>query len=87
MDLIYLHMEKRMAMNDNEIRVRGIEALNKTLGATQALRFLSMLHREPTDYVKISRRLYEGQSIEEIFTRAKGHWKSQGRLSVGQNSL
>jgi hypothetical protein len=30
-----------------------------------------MFHREPTDYVEISRRLYEGQSIEEIFDRAK----------------
>jgi len=30
-----------------------------------------MFRREPTDYVEISRRIYEGQSIEEIFDRAK----------------
>jgi hypothetical protein len=70
-------MEKRTAMDDNELRLRGIEALNKTLGATRALRFLTMLHRESTDYVKISRRLYDGQSIEEIFARAEALWKSQ----------
>ena len=55
-----------VVMDDAEVRVRGIEALNKTLGPVVALRFLSLLHREPTDYVEISRRLYEGQTIDDI---------------------
>ena len=62
-------------MDDAEIKFKGIEALNKTLGTATALRFLTMLHREPTDYVEISRKLYEGQTIEEIFKRAKKHWQ------------
>jgi len=62
-------------MDDAEIKFKGIEALNKTLGPATALRFLTMLHREPTDYVEISRKLYEGQTIEEIFKRAKKHWQ------------
>ncbi len=37
-------------MDDAEIKFKGIEALNKTLGAAAALKFLTMLHREPTDY-------------------------------------
>jgi hypothetical protein len=57
-------------MDDAEIRVRGLDALYKALGPARAHKFLAMF-REPTDYVKISRRLYEGQSIEEIFDRAK----------------
>lgn len=68
-------MGKAMIMDDTEIRVCGIDALNKALGPTAALRFLTLLHREPTDYVEISRRLYEGQTIEEIFERAEKHWK------------
>jgi len=68
-------MEKARIMDDTEIRIRGIEALNRTLGPTAALRFLTLFHREPTDYVEISRRLYEGQTIEEIFERARKHWK------------
>jgi hypothetical protein len=68
-------MEKAKIMDDTEIRVSGIEALNKALGPAAALRFLTLLHREPTDYVDISRKLYEGQTIEEIFERAKKHWK------------
>lgn len=62
-------------LTDTEIRMTGIEALNRALGATAALRFLALFHREPTDYVEISRRLYQGQTLEEIFERAKQNWK------------
>ncbi len=68
-------MEKVQKMGDTEIKIGGIEALNKALGPAGALRFLALLHREPTDYVEISRRLYEGQTMKEIFGRAKKHWK------------
>jgi hypothetical protein len=64
-------MEKIQPMDDTQIRVSGIEALNKALGPAAALRFLTLLHREPTDYVEISRRLYEGQTLEQIFERAR----------------
>jgi len=57
-------------LDDNEIRVSGINALNKALGPSAAMRFLSLLHNEPTDYVEISRKIYEGQTIDEIFERA-----------------
>jgi len=62
-------------VSDTELRIIGIDALNKALGPAAALRFLSLLHREPTDYVEISRRLYEAQSIDDIFERAKENWK------------
>ncbi|HDY99880.1 MAG TPA: hypothetical protein ENH52_00225 [Nitrospirae bacterium] len=62
-------------MDDTEIKLKGIEALNKSLGITAAFRFLTLLHREPTDYVDISQRLYKGQTVDEIFKRAKKHWK------------
>ncbi len=68
-------MAKAKTMDDNDIRMKGIEALNKALGPTAALRFLSLLHRQPTDYVEISRRLYEGQTVDEILSRAKEHWR------------
>lgn len=68
-------MGNKKTWDDNEIIMQGIEALNKALGPAAALRFLSLLHRQPTDYVEISRRLYEGQTIEEIFSRAKEQWR------------
>ncbi|HHH41771.1 MAG TPA: hypothetical protein ENK56_07170 [Chloroflexi bacterium] len=67
--------KKVRVMSDTEIRTIGIEALNKALGPAAALRFLTLLHREATDYVEISRRLYEGQTIQEIFERARAYWK------------
>lgn len=66
---------KTKTMDDTEIKFKGIEALNKTLGPTAALKFLTRFHHEPTDYVEISRRLYGKQTIDEIFKRAKKHWK------------
>ena len=63
------------AKTENEIKLKGIEALNKFLGPADALKFLTYMHREPTDYVKVSRDLYKGQSIEEIFQRSQSHWK------------
>jgi GNAT superfamily N-acetyltransferase len=63
------------AMDEAELRVLGIEALNKALGPADAFRFLALFHREPTDYVEISRRLYEGQTVKDIFERAKKQWK------------
>ena len=68
-------MERTETMSDNEIRLNGIKALNKALGPAAALRFLSLLHREGTDYVAISQRLYDGQTVDEIFARAKKNWQ------------
>ena len=59
----------------NTIRLSGIDALNRVLGYAGALRFLALVHREPTDYVEISRQLYQGQTVNEIFDRARKNWK------------
>lgn len=64
-----------LTMNDTELMIKGIEALNRDLGPVLALRFLTLLHREPTDTVDVSRRLYAGQRIDEIFDRAKQQWR------------
>ena len=62
--------------DDTDLRIRGIKALNDALGPSAAPKFLGGLNREPTDYVAISRRLYKGQSVDDIFDRAKGRWKT-----------
>jgi hypothetical protein len=62
-------------LSDVELKVTGIEALNKALGAVDAYRFMMLLHNEKTDYIEISRRIYEGHSIDDIFERASGEWK------------
>jgi len=77
-------MEKARPIDDTQIRITGIEALNKALGPAAALRFLTLLRREPTDYVEISRRLYRRQTVDEIFHRAKRQWKGQRRPRNGR---
>ena len=61
-------------VNDGEIRIAGIEALNKAMGPSKAFRFLALINREPTDYKQVSRRLYQGQTVEEIYERAHTNW-------------
>lgn len=77
-------MMKTKTMDDAEIKLKGIEALNKTLGPSAALRFLALRHRESTDHVQISRRLFKGQTIDQIFKRAKEHWKEQRYACAGR---
>jgi hypothetical protein len=45
--------ERAKAIDESELRVIGIDALN----------------------VDVSKKLYENQSVEEIFKRAKEHWR------------
>jgi hypothetical protein len=67
-------MAKKQQMNDSDLKIAGIEALNKALGASSAYKFLTLLNREPTDYIRISKKLYENQSIDEIVERSKKNW-------------
>ncbi|KAM3098994.1 hypothetical protein ACKFKG_04170 [Phormidesmis sp. 146-35] len=39
------------------------------------LRFLALINHNSTDYVEISRQIYEEQQLDEIFSRAKENWK------------
>ncbi len=70
-------MENIDVMDDVEIKIKGMEALNQTLGPSAALRFLTLLHRESTNYVEISRCLYEGQTVDEIFERRRNTGKDR----------
>lgn len=56
---------------DADIATRGIEALSRSLGPARTYRFLTLLRPRPANYVKISRRIYAKQSIDEIFERSR----------------
>ncbi len=68
-------MKSKKMIDDQEILLKGIEALNQSLGITGALRFLSLLQKNSTDYVEISQQLYQGQTIDDIFERANENWQ------------
>jgi hypothetical protein len=70
-------MRNAKLMDETELRVKALDALNKALGPGEALRFLGMLRRDATDYVKVSRLLYKGQTVDQIFARARKQWRKQ----------
>lgn len=53
-------------ITDTEVRVKGVQALTNSLGSVGAGRFIALIRREPFDYTKWQRTLWEDQSIEEI---------------------
>jgi hypothetical protein len=59
------------ALADETLRGRGIELLEEHLGPVQALRFLSLLSREPFDYQKWRDEEFGGMSLEEILEAAR----------------
>jgi hypothetical protein len=50
-------MKELNLLRDTDVKIKGIEALNNALGIAGALKFLMLLHREPTNYVEISRQV------------------------------
>ncbi len=57
-------------ITDTEVRVKGVQALTKSLGSIGAERFIALIQREPFDYTKWQRTLWEDQSIKEISSAA-----------------
>jgi hypothetical protein len=62
-------------LNDAQLRVKALATLKQELGMAATLRFLALINQNSTDYVEISRQIYEGQQLDEIFSRAKQNWK------------
>lgn len=64
-------MKRKQPKNDLEIFDEGVKALHKALGPVEAHAFMGILMQRKTDYVKISRKLFKNQSVDDIFKRAK----------------
>jgi len=70
-------MNSVLARHDENLTLKGIKALHRALGTVDAHRFLTLARPSPTDYVKISRKLYAGQTVEEIFARSKARLRKR----------
>jgi hypothetical protein len=57
-------------ITDSEIKLKGCKALVASLGKVDAERFISLIQREPFDYTKWQRDLWDDQSVEEISRNA-----------------
>jgi len=52
----------------------GMKILIEKLGNVDAEKFISLIIREPFDYTKWQKDLFEGMSIEEISDEAMKHY-------------
>ena len=66
-------------MSDTMIMEKGMRSLVETLGEVDAERFITRLIREPFDYTKWQRNLFEGMSIEEISNEAVKYCEANPR--------
>ena len=57
-------------ITDTEVKIKGVQALTESLGKVGAERFIALIQREPFDYTKWQRTLWEGLSVEEISRNA-----------------
>jgi hypothetical protein len=53
-------------MTDTELKIKGFNTLVDTLGEVDAERFITLILREPFDYTKWQKNLWENRSLEEI---------------------
>ena len=53
-------------ITDTEIKIKGMESLIASLGELNAERFITLILREPFDYTKWQRNLWNDKSVEEI---------------------
>lgn len=60
-------------MTDTEIRVKGMTALSASLGTVEAERFIALILREPFDYTRWQRTLFEDLSLSALHEAANRH--------------
>jgi len=62
-------------ISDTEVKIKGVQALTKSLGSVGTERFFALIQREPFDYTKWQRTLWEDQGVEEISRTAMKIYK------------
>ena len=55
--------------SDDDLRRAGLTLLQEELGPVDALRFVSLLRREPFDYQTWREETFAGLSTDELFQR------------------
>ena len=62
-------------MTDNQILLRGMEALTNSIGIVEAEKFISIIIRDSSDYTEWRKNLFKGKSLDEINNEAKNYWE------------
>jgi len=62
-------------ISDMELKKRALVLLNKTLGAVNTIRFLSMYNTGSQDYMEIRDELFKDMSTRQVFEEAADFWE------------
>jgi hypothetical protein len=60
------------------LKIKGIDTLTIAPGEVEAERFITLILREPFDYTKWQKHLWEDRSVENISKAAMQHRKKSG---------
>jgi hypothetical protein len=63
-------------ITDNEIKLKGLEALVSALGEVQAEKFISLILREPFDYTLWQKDIWSDVGLEELSQKAMNNYKA-----------
>lgn len=53
-------------ITDTELKIKGFNTLADTFGEVNAERFITLILKEPFDYTKWQKHLWENRSVEDI---------------------
>ena len=56
---------------DTVFKRKGLDVLSESLGLVDAERFISLILREPFDYIEWQRDLYKNISLDELYSNIK----------------
>jgi hypothetical protein len=74
-------------ITDAEIKIKGFNALTNALGEVEAERFVSLIMREPFDYTKWQRELWNEKTIEEISSSAMKFRKENEKMGTENKGI
>jgi len=57
-------------LSDQQIKNKGIQVLFNELGLTHAVRFLSQIRIDKSDYLQLQDKLFQDMSVDDIFEKA-----------------
>lgn len=58
---------------EQELRQQAVQALSDRLGPVDALRFLSLVSREPFDYQQWRKEYFSRYSVDELLQEVRNH--------------
>ena len=70
-----LEEAQKMVKSDTILKLEGINLLIDNLGEVDAERFITLIIKEPFDYTKWQKKLFQGKRVKELSNEAMANYK------------